>query len=284
LRVTLEPWRTRERTPRRANGSGTITFLGRTFDVAAPPAGMAPGEDALRSIPVSRATQCSRFLAQPLLIHFVTARFTSADLDDVAATIRSSGFDLRAVLKTLLTSRFFHSAENRFALVEGPVSWAVRAARALGRSLAAADALPVKRFPAWSNVAASFDQAGMKLLDPSGPNGWKEDVAWLNSNTVRFRTRLAAAIALGAGAPSGSSDQLLFPSDPATWFPAAPASAAEVLSRLVALLQPGPIPSAVSDAWLAVLWPSTFAWDGSGPTKARELAYLILCSPAGQLH
>jgi uncharacterized protein (DUF1800 family) len=268
----------------RMHASGTITFLGRAFDVGAPPAGMAPGEDAVRSIPVSRAAQCSRFLAQRLLVHFVTARFTSADLTDVATMIQSSGFDMRAVLKTLLTSAYFYSASNRFALVEGPVSWTVRAARALGRSLAAADALPVKGFPAWSSVAGSFDQAGMKLLDPNGPNGWKEDVAWVNSNTVRFRTRLAAAVALGAGAATGSSDQLLFPSDPATWFPAAPASPAAVLTRIVDLLQPGPIPPAVTSAWLTALWPTTFAWDSAGQLKARELAYLLLCSPAGQLY
>ena len=66
-------------------------------------------------------------------------------------------------------------------------SLTVRAARALGRSLAAADALPVKGFPAWSNVASSFDQAGMKLLDANGPNGWKEDVAWVNLSEVASR-------------------------------------------------------------------------------------------------
>jgi uncharacterized protein (DUF1800 family) len=268
----------------RMHASGTITFLGQTFDVGSPPVGMAPGENAIRSIPVSRATQCARFLAQRLLVHFVTARFTSADLADVAAMIQANGFDMRAVLKTLLASRFFFAASNRFALVEGPVSWTVRAARALGRSLAAADALPAKGFPAWSSVAASFDQAGMKLLDPSGPNGWKEDVVWVNSNTMRFRSRLAAAIALGAGATAGSSDQLLFPSDVPDWFPIAPTSAADVLNRLVALLQPGPVPSTVTDAWLAALWPSSFTWDATGQAKARELAFLLLCSPAGQLY
>jgi uncharacterized protein (DUF1800 family) len=268
----------------RMHATGTVSFLGRTFDLGAPPSGMAPGEDALRSIPTSRGSQCARFLAQRLLTHFVTARFDAVDLGDVAAMIQARAFDLRAVLKTLLASRYFFDAANRFALVEGPVSWTVRAARALGRGLAAADALPVKGFPAWSLVASSFDQAGMRLLDPGGPNGWKEDVAWLNSNTIRFRTRLAAAVALGAGASVGSSDQLLFPSDPAEWFPAPPASPADVLARLVSLLQPGPLPPSVTGAWLSSLWPSSFAWDASGKLKARELAFLLLCSPAGQLY
>jgi uncharacterized protein (DUF1800 family) len=266
------------------HATGAVSFLGRTFDLGAPPSGMAPGEDAIRSIPTSRGSQCARFLAQRLLTHFVTARFDAIDLGDVAAMIQALAFDLRAVLKTLLTSRYFFDTANRFALVEGPVSWTVRAARALGRGLAAADALPVKGFPAWSLVASSFDQAGMRLLDPGGPNGWKEDTAWLNSNTIRFRTRLAAAVALGAGAAAGSSDQLLFPSDPAEWFPAPPASPADVLARLVSLLQPGPLPSPVTSAWLSTLWPSSFAWDATGKLKTRELAFLLLCSPAGQLY
>jgi hypothetical protein len=124
----------------------------------------------------------------------------------------------------------------------------------------------------------------MKLLDPSGPNGWKEDVAWLNTTSIRYRTRQAAALALGSAQAAGGSDSLLFPTDVARWFPVAPASPAEVLARLVALLQPAPIPAAVSGAWLAGLWPSAFAWDAAGQLRARELAYLILCSPSGQLY
>jgi uncharacterized protein (DUF1800 family) len=267
----------------RMHGSGPISFLGQTFDIGSPPAGMAPGEDALRSILSSRGAQCAHFLAQRLLLHFVTPRFTSTDVGDVAAMIQANGFDMRAVVKTLLSSRFFFDPANRFALVEGPVSWVVRSARALSPSLAVADGAK-PRFPAWTSVASSFDASGMKLLDPTGPNGWREDVAWLNSNTVRFRTRQAAAVALGSAQATGGSDATLFPTDVPGWFPTAPTSGADVLARLVALLQPAPIPASVSGAWLQSLWPSGFSWDAAGQLRARELAYLILCSPSGQLY
>src|SRR5262249_57352039 len=104
---------------------------------------------------------------------------------------------------------------NRFALVEGPVSWSVRAARALGYDLAAGDALTPKGFPAWALVTGSFDQAGRKLLDPTGPNGWSEDDAWLNSGTGRTRTRIAAPVALLEQSPTGppSGTAKLFPTD-----------------------------------------------------------------------
>ena len=267
----------------RMHATGTVTFLDRTFDVATPPGGMVPGEDVLRSILQSRAPQCARFLASRLLLHFVTPRFGSGDLADVAAMIQASSFDLRVVMKTLLGSRYFLDPAHRFALVEGPVSWIVRAARALTPPLAAADGAKPS-FPAWTNVVASFDQAGMKLLDPPGPNGWKEDVAWLNTNSIRYRTRQAAAVALGSGQAAGGSDSLLFPTDVARWFPVAPASPVEVLARLVALLQPAPIPAQVSGAWLLALWPAAFTWDAASQLRARELAYLVLCSPSGQLH
>jgi uncharacterized protein (DUF1800 family) len=267
----------------RMHASGTVTFLDRTFDVATPPTGMAPGEDVLRSILQSRAPQCARFLASRLLLHFVTPRFGSGDLADVASMIQASSFDLRAVMKTLLGSRYFLDPAHRFALVEGPVSWIVRAARALTPPLAAADGAKPS-FPAWTNVVSSFDQAGMKLLDPPGPNGWKEDVAWLNTNSIRYRPRQAAALALGSGQAAGGSDSLLFPTDVTRWFPVAPISPAQVLARLLALLQPAPIPAAVSAAWLTALWPSAFTWDAAGQLRARELAYLILCSPSGQLY
>ena len=266
----------------RMHATGTITFLDRTFDVGNPPTGLAPGEDALRSILTSRGSQCARFLAARLLVHFVTPRFGSADLADVAAMIQASSFDLRAAMKTLLGSRYFFDPAHRFALVEGPISWIVRAARALTRPLAEADGAKPS-FSAWTSVVSSFDQAGMKLLDPSGPNGWKEDVAWLNTNAIRFRTRQAAALALGAAQAAGGSDALLFPTDVVRWFPTAPASPRETLAGLVALLQPAPIPAAVSDGWLQALWPSGFSWDAAAQLRARELAYLILCSPSGQL-
>lgn len=270
-------------------GAGAVTFLGRTFpDIAAAPPGMAEGEDVLRSIIQSRPQQAAGFLARRLVLHFVTGTAAQADLDQVAGLLLDAGFDLRAAVKALLRSAWFFAPANRWALVDGPVSWAVRAARALGYDLASADSASAasNRFPAWAVVAGTFDFAGMRLLDPAGPNGWKEDGGWLNSNAIRYRTRLAAALALGETFSQGGGQRALFPTDVQRWFPAAPASPQAVLARLAALLQPAPIPDAVQADWLSRLWPagSTFAWDAAAEVKARQLAFLVLCSPSSQLY
>jgi len=269
------------------HGTGTIGFLGQGFDIGVAASGMAKGEDALRSIMVSRGPQCAEFLAGRLLTHFVSARFTAQDLADLKAAIQTAGFDVKAVMKQLLKSTYFYDPANRFALVEGPVSWIVRAARALGPSLAAADGQSPKGFPAWVLVAPTFDQAGMRLLDAAGPNGWKEDLAWVNSNTVRFRTKQAAALALAETFSQGTpaTPRPIFPSDVAAWFPNPPATRTEVFDRLAALLQPAAIPATVRDAWLGALWAAeAITWDAGSQDKARELAFLILCSPAAQLY
>lgn len=270
------------------HGTGAVTFLGQAFaDVGVAATGMEKGEDVLRSIVTSRGPQAAQFLARRLVLHFVTGAPAQADVDQVADLVRvDAGFDLRVAMKALLASAWFFDPANRFALVEGPVSWAVRAARALGHDLASADGATAaaNRFPAWAMVAASFDLAGMRLLDPAGPNGWKEDVGWLNSNNVRYRTKLAAALALGETFTQGGSPRALFPTEVARWFPAPPATPQAVLARIAALLQTAPIPAAVQADWLGRLWPAGFTWDAASQERARELAFLVLCSPAGQLY
>ena len=273
----------------------SISFLGSSFSITTGSGGQAPGENALRSILMSRAANAADFLAKRLLLHFVSSAYQAVDASDLSALLQGNGFDLKATLKTLLKSKYFFDPVNRFSLVEGPVSWTVRAARALGMDLATGDAASPKGFPAWRLVTNPFfDQAGMRLLDPNGPNGWKEDVGWLNSNTMRYRTRLAAALALAestdtyynnGGGSYVKETLILFPSNVDQWFPAAPASGLDVFNRLVDLLQPAPIPTSVRDGWIAALWPSAFAWStAADKNKARELAYLILCCPSGQLY
>lgn len=263
--------------------SGAVSFLGQSFDLAAAADGMPPGEDALRSIVVLRSSQCARFLAGRLLEHFVTARYDDQDHADLQAAIQSAAFDLRTVMKQLLKSEYFYDASNRYALVEGPVSWIVRAARALGPSLAAADDQSPKGFPAWAVVTPAFEHAGMKLLDPAGPNGWREDLGWLSSGTIRYRAKLAAALALEETFSQAGESIAIFPSSVSAWFPVEPTRPQQVFDRLVALLQPAAIPVTSRNAWLDALWPAAFSWDETSRNKARELAFLILSSPAGQL-
>ncbi len=262
------------------HATGTVPFLGASFDI-----GLASnyGDACIAAILTQRGSNCAAFLAKRLLTFFVNPTFSSAALTDLQTLILAQNFDLKAVLKAIFKSAYFFDASNRYNLYEGPVAWIVRMSRMLCPNLAAALVPSVPSFPAWRAVAPYFNNAGQHLLDPAGPNGWAEHTGWINSNTSRYRGKLAASLALGENL---AGSQMIFPSTVASWFPTNPTSAQDVFNRLVALLQPAPIPASVQSTWLNGLWSSGFVWDNSTATqtKVRELAFLILCSPHAQLH
>ncbi len=262
------------------HASGTIQYLGASFDIGAP---SNYGDACIAAILAQRGANCSAFLAKRLLTFFVNPNFSSAALSDLQALIQSQNFDMKAILKLIFKSAYFFDASNRYNLYEGPVAWIARMSRMLCPNLATALVPTLPSFPAWRGVAPYFGNAGQAVLDPAGPNGWVEHSGWIDSNTMRYRGKLAAALALGE--VLGGS-QLIFPSTVAAWFPVNPISPQDVYNRLAALLQPAPIPSDVQANWLSGLWPSSFTWDASTATqtKVRELAFLILCSPHAQLH
>jgi hypothetical protein len=286
-------------------GTATITFLGRTFDYTVAQGGMVPGEDVLRSITTSRATQCSEYLAARIISHFVTPNFTSQDVQDFGLVIRNNNFNIGTALKVLFKSQFFFDAAHRFALITSPIVWLVSSCRMLGYNLSEGDALSIKGFPAWRLLvgasefdSSTFDNLGLALLDPAGPNGWGEHDFWVNANMMRYRSYCASAVALnetyrytlyqGSGASSTQITVTLAPTDLNKWFPTTPPTSLDVFNRLSNLLQLAPMPTSLRDAWLNTLFGgNSFAISLSNTThqtKIRELAFMMMSTPAHQLH
>ncbi len=275
--------------------SGTFTLFGVTLDLGAD---SHYGADAIRLILTQRAQACAGFLAQRLLHFFLSPELPANVVNDFRDVILANNFAIGRSLKVLFKSAYFYDPAHRFALVEGPVAWSVRIARLLMPDLASAMAPYLQnpanppRFGAWSAFVnwdtSGFFNMGQDLLNPKGPNGWKEHGGWLNSDTYRHRTRTAYALAAkeGRGDDHNHVPRFLFDTDIHEWFPATPASALDVFNRLVALLQPAPIPTGLRDAWLTLVWAKPFAWDGKPATEdaVRRLAFLILCSPQAQQH
>ena len=272
---------------------GSFTLFGVTMDLGA---ASRYGDDAIGLIVSQRGSNCAEFLAKRILLGFLGADLPAQVQQDFKALILANGFNLGAVFKALFRSSYFYAPEHRHALVDGPASWTIRAARALCPDFTTAAAprtsghLPL--FSAWADFvswdASGFRNMGQDLLNPRGPNGWREHEGWMNADAYRHRTRTASAIALqeSRGDDHNQVERHYFEGDFRGWFPAPPASAVEVFNRLAALLQPAPIPASLRDAWLTRLWAGTFHWDSSADTerRVRRLAYLILCSPEGQLH
>ncbi len=131
-------------------------------------------------------------LAQPATAEFITAKlwreFVSPqpdpqELKRIANRFRDSRYDLRTVLRDLLTSEHFYAPGNRAVLVKSPVDLVVGTLRLF-------DIHPQDLRPA----ALATRNLGQDLLNPPNVKGWPGGEAWINSQTLLARRQLLSRL------------------------------------------------------------------------------------------
>ena len=163
---------------------GEKTFLGHT--------GNLNGEDIIDIIVQQPA--CARFIARHLYNFFVadepqvpawqiTQPRDPGAIDALATSFTESGYDMRAVLRTLLTSDFFKQA--RFAKIKSPAELVVGTLRMVGGA----------EFPRphyGTDIAMQPTYMGQDLLNPPSVEGWHTGEEWINSGSLMSRVNFAA--------------------------------------------------------------------------------------------
>jgi uncharacterized protein (DUF1800 family) len=99
----------------------------------------------------------------------------------LAEQFRTSGYDIRVPLGTILRSALFHDPQVRRRRVKSPVEHAIGTLRALEivKPTVQADAL-----------AQACGRMGQALYAPPSVAGWEGGTAWANSTTMLNRTNL----------------------------------------------------------------------------------------------
>ena len=164
--------------------NGTKTVLGTTI-------ANAGASEYARLIDVALAHPVSaRFIATKLVCNFAYAA-TSDDplVGQVASTLTQSGWDLRAAMRTLLSSDEFRAgdAAAQRVLIRQPAEVMVAAAKAFGVSLDDDD------------VALQIRAMGQRLFMPPNVGGFPSGVGWLSPSTIVGRYGWAATVAGKAG-------------------------------------------------------------------------------------
>ena len=156
---------------------GEKTFLGET--------GRFNGEDIIDIIARQEAT--ARFVSTRLF-QFFAADEVDDDGEEIVekmmASYFESGFEIRAVLRTLFNSDYFRSETCRFARVKAPVELVVGGVRMAGSY----------RRPTLA-VAALGNQSlfmGQGLLQPPTVEGWHEGPEWIDSGALVERVNFVA--------------------------------------------------------------------------------------------
>ena len=153
------------------------TFLGET--------GNFNGEDVIKIIAKQEAT--ARFISTRLF-QFFAADEVDADGEQVIEAMMQSyfdsGYETRAVLRTLFNSDYFKSEKARYARVKGPIELVVGAVRMAG-------SYQEPTFGADQLARQSF-YMGQGLLQPPSVEGWHEGPEWIDSGALVERVNFVS--------------------------------------------------------------------------------------------
>jgi uncharacterized protein (DUF1800 family) len=158
--------------------SGTKTFQGQT--------GAFDADDILAILVRNPAT--ARFVSTRLFSYFAYDNPDPSTIDRLATTFTSSNFDIRSVLRDILTGPEFLSAQAFHGQIKQPADLVVGSLKSLDVQNVGPDATQVLR------------RMGQDLLNPPDVSGWKGGAAWINGTTLFERFNWANRLAMGRDA------------------------------------------------------------------------------------
>jgi len=167
---------------------GSVTYLGKT--------GQLDTQGVIDQILAQPAT--AALIAGKVAQHFVTARPATTYVNGLADTFRRSKYDMKTLMRAVLTSPEFTADQSYRSLVKSPTEFMVHTARALGVS-------PMSNIS--KLIAGAGSGMGQSLFDPPDVNGWPNNESWISSNTVVERVNfVTGALAQTKGTLPPSSD------------------------------------------------------------------------------
>lgn len=138
---------------------------------------------------------CSKYIAGRLIRTFVEFYPSDEAIDQIATLIRDNDYNLQPVIKTLLSSVYFYTAELRGALIKDPMQLVIGLATMTAQQ---------NIDPRW--VKQAMTSLTMAPFYPPTVQGWSGHHAWITSSTFPNRQRFGESFLDGRVA--GSSTKL----------------------------------------------------------------------------
>lgn len=122
-------------------------------------------------------------IVEKLWKSFISERPDPAEVARLAQGFRASGYEIRPLMRELLTSPAFWAAENRGRLIKSPVDLIVGTVRLF-------------RFPIKDPriLARASRHLGQDLFNPPNVKGWPGGTAWITNQSLMERQNLLARI------------------------------------------------------------------------------------------
>jgi hypothetical protein len=170
---------------------GPKTFLGWT--------GNFNGDDVLQAILAQPV--CARFIASKLFRFFTYEEVDDQLAEALAAVLREHHYDLRPLVRTILTSRAFYSSQAIGSQIKSPIELVIGTIRKLDL-----------RMPPDRLLNGALGQMGQIPFAPPNVRGWPGGRMWINTSTLFVRYNTAVFLAGGGaekfiGRKNGPFDQ-----------------------------------------------------------------------------
>ncbi len=224
---------------------------GRTIPARSAADGMQDGIEFINGLAALPAT--GRYLAGKLFRFFVS-EFRPPDpsfVDRLARVYLSSRYDMRAVMREVLTSPEFWDARSIWGRYAWPVEFVVRLLKDVGWTGFSVD-----------SALTPLANMGLTLYDPPDVAGWDAGQTWFSSGAMLARMNFASTLA---------ANQRFNQATVSRQFAQTPDS---FLAYYTSALAMAPAGAAVRGEWMNYLG-ATGAWTGSDAQRQAKAAGLV---------
>jgi uncharacterized protein (DUF1800 family) len=143
------------------------------------------GDDIIEIILSHHAS--AKYIAGRLFRWFAYEEVDPALADNLALVLRENKWDMRPLLRTILTSQAFYSEQSIGTQIKSPVQLVVGTVRMLNLDMPQARVL-----------TSSLTQMGQVPLEPPNVKGWPGGRMWINTSTLFARYNTAVLLSAGA--------------------------------------------------------------------------------------
>lgn len=160
----------------RQHDNGVKVFLGQS--------GNFDGDDILDILLAQPRT--AEYISSRIWSAFITTPADPATLSELAKVFRTNDYQIKSLLRAILTSEAFLSQTNRGTDIKSPVVFLVGTARFLE--------LPVQD----KRILVRGGRAlGQDIFDPPNVKGWSGGTSWINASTLLLRQQIISRLLRG---------------------------------------------------------------------------------------
>jgi hypothetical protein len=136
------------------------------------------GDDIIDTL--MKKPTCAQFIGRKIWRYFVEDDPSPETVDAVASRLRAHNYEIRPVLREVLSSAEFYSDRVIRSQIKSPVQFLIQTAKLLETPL-----------PSPIIAQNSMRQMGQILFAPPSVKGWDGGKAWINTSTLLFRYNFA---------------------------------------------------------------------------------------------